>query len=396
MLGLGPLCCGDVRTEHRDRGADRGNSSRDRDRSTVDDNPPTSTLLIKGLSTRTTDQSIGTALARFGPLIDLRLPKDRETGLSRGIAFVDFPSVEAAQKAMKGLRGRLVIDNQEGKVEYSRDASKPVAAVAQQSSRPQAMDWLCERCNTVNFARRTHCFSCNVERSEDAVLVNAVLPSGSGGSRSWEASGTEEPCNVLIVRGVAAETTEATIRATFSHFATVGLVRLIHEHGTGQSRGFCFVDFASVADASRVLREAQGLVIDGQQVRMAYARPKDATPGSAARSGLGSLAVEQARAIASGQTYATPSNVPEGFVHDPRSGWYYHSTSGYYFDANTSLYYAPATQKYYRYDHTNQQYVEYEGAGIALFKQNEDWTDPSEADQKSKSAAAATAADPGN
>ena len=49
-----------------------------------------------------------------------------------------------------------------------------------------------------------------------------------------------------------------------------------------------------------------------------------------------------------GQVFATPANVPEGFVHDARSGWYYHAATGYYFDASTSLYYSPATQKYYR------------------------------------------------
>lgn len=44
---------------------------------------------------------------------------------------------------------------------------------------------------------------------------------------------------------------------------------------------------------------------------------------------------------------AVPSNVPDGFQYDERSGWYYHATSGYYFDANTNLYYEPTQGKYF-------------------------------------------------
>jgi hypothetical protein len=177
---------------------------------------------------------------------------------------------------------------------------------------------------------------------------------------------------------------------TYLFLSLEGQVRMIHEHGTGQSRGFCFVDFAAVTEAARVLREAQvacrpaaaatsphcdcgtcnsvpvggplpaaplclgrsyrprghrvhsalcphqsapcpyfsrcalsrslrtgpklrpddsqGVVIDGQPTRLAFARPKDAMTGPGDRGsgssrggGLGSLAVEQARAMASGQ-----------------------------------------------------------------------------------------------
>ncbi len=65
------------------------------------------------------------------------------------------------------------------------------------------------------------------------------------------------------------------------------------------------------------------MVIDGQPVRLAYARPKDAVAGSSDRdragsgrggaTGLGSLALEQARAIASGQ--ARPHPPPRGGAH---------------------------------------------------------------------------------
>jgi hypothetical protein len=119
---------------------------------------------------------------------------------------------------------------------------------------PKVMDWVCGRCSTVNFARRNQvpppcsvptdprvtvacltdsgrrgrqCFSCSSPRTGDAVLVSATLGPGGGG-RGWESGGggasSDEPCNMLIVRGLAPETTEETVRSTFAHFGSVGAV----------------------------------------------------------------------------------------------------------------------------------------------------------------------------
>lgn len=49
----------------------------------------------------------------------------------------------------------------------------------------------------------------------------------------------------------------------------------MRDRGTGASRCFAFIEFFSVEDAARVLREGGNVRIDGHTVRMSYARPQD-------------------------------------------------------------------------------------------------------------------------
>ncbi|KAL6572430.1 hypothetical protein OROMI_013388 [Orobanche minor] len=52
--------------------------------------------------------------AEWGPIRHIRVIKERRSGISRGFAFVDFPSVGAAQTMMDrfGHEGLLVYDSE--------------------------------------------------------------------------------------------------------------------------------------------------------------------------------------------------------------------------------------------------------------------------------------------
>eukprot|EP01018_Ginkgo_biloba_P031596 Gb_28214 [translate_table: standard] len=80
---------------------------------------PSGTLVVKGLSQKTAEDDLYQALADWGPLRHVRVIKERNSGLSRGFAFVDFPSVEAAQKVMDGIGEEgLVVDGRRLFLEY--------------------------------------------------------------------------------------------------------------------------------------------------------------------------------------------------------------------------------------------------------------------------------------
>ncbi|KAI3932219.1 hypothetical protein MKW92_052165 [Papaver armeniacum] len=61
---------------------------------------PTSTILVKGLPKETTKEHIHQILARWGPLLDVRVMTKKNKTVCRGIAFIDFPSAVAARKMM--------------------------------------------------------------------------------------------------------------------------------------------------------------------------------------------------------------------------------------------------------------------------------------------------------
>ncbi|CAE6416207.1 unnamed protein product [Rhizoctonia solani] len=62
-----------------------------------------SKLYVGNLSWNTTDDSLREAFGEFGSVIDSIVMKDRETGRSRGFAFVTLSTDEEANAAIEGL-----------------------------------------------------------------------------------------------------------------------------------------------------------------------------------------------------------------------------------------------------------------------------------------------------
>jgi RNA recognition motif-containing protein len=83
-------------------------------------------LYVGNLSYDTTEDALRTLFAEFGEIESVNLITDRYTGRSRGFAFVEMSTEEAAQAAKTGLNGKSVderelkIDNAKPKKESNR------------------------------------------------------------------------------------------------------------------------------------------------------------------------------------------------------------------------------------------------------------------------------------
>ena len=62
-------------------------------------------LFVGGLSFSTTNEGLMQAFARFGVVTSARVMTDRETGRSRGFAFVEMATEAEAERAIAGLNG---------------------------------------------------------------------------------------------------------------------------------------------------------------------------------------------------------------------------------------------------------------------------------------------------
>ena len=62
-------------------------------------------IYIAGLSYRTNDADLTNLFAEFGEVSSAKVIMDRETGNSRGFAFVEMTSDEEGQKAIDELNG---------------------------------------------------------------------------------------------------------------------------------------------------------------------------------------------------------------------------------------------------------------------------------------------------
>jgi RNA recognition motif-containing protein len=65
-------------------------------------------LYVGNLSFNTTADGVRTAFQEFGTVSDVHLVSDRETGRSRGFAFVTMGTPEEAAKAIEGMDGHTL------------------------------------------------------------------------------------------------------------------------------------------------------------------------------------------------------------------------------------------------------------------------------------------------
>ncbi len=68
-------------------------------------------LLVRNLSRSTTEQEIRTLFANHGSVTECDLVLDKETGKSKGFAFVEMPDDKAAESAISALHETRVAKN---------------------------------------------------------------------------------------------------------------------------------------------------------------------------------------------------------------------------------------------------------------------------------------------
>jgi RNA recognition motif-containing protein len=76
-------------------------------------------LYVGNLSYDTTEDTLRTQFAEFGEIESVNLITDRYTGRSRGFAFVEMATEEAAQAAKSAMNGKMV-DQRELKVDNAK------------------------------------------------------------------------------------------------------------------------------------------------------------------------------------------------------------------------------------------------------------------------------------
>ncbi len=82
----------------------------------------------------------------------------------------------------------------------------------------------------------------------------------------------------LFVGGLSYETTEATLKETFSKAGTVESATVITDKISGRSKGFGFVEMSSEEEAQKAVEMFNGKEIDGRNVTVNEARPLEPRP----------------------------------------------------------------------------------------------------------------------
>jgi RNA recognition motif-containing protein len=83
------------------------------------------------------------------------------------------------------------------------------------------------------------------------------------------------------------KTTEDGLRTTFGQYGTVTDVYIANDRETGRPRGFAFVTFASEAESKLATEKLNGFDLDGRQLTVNEARPKQEMGGGGGGGGRG-------------------------------------------------------------------------------------------------------------
>jgi RNA recognition motif-containing protein len=91
----------------------------------------------------------------------------------------------------------------------------------------------------------------------------------------------------LYVGNLPYSATEQSLREAFAASGTVDSVSLITDRDTGQSKGFAFVEMSSDSEAQTATQEMNGKMLDGRQIKVNEAKPRENRSGGGGNRGGG-------------------------------------------------------------------------------------------------------------
>lgn len=78
----------------------------------------------------------------------------------------------------------------------------------------------------------------------------------------------------VYVGNISAEVTDLQFKDLFTPFGTPESANLVKDRGTGQSRGFGFVEFKNDAEARAAIAGLNGKEVNGQALKVNESQPK--------------------------------------------------------------------------------------------------------------------------
>eukprot|EP00096_Caligus_rogercresseyi_P000162 TRINITY_DN1044_c0_g1_i2.p1 TRINITY_DN1044_c0_g1~~TRINITY_DN1044_c0_g1_i2.p1 ORF type:complete len:728 (+),score=214.70 TRINITY_DN1044_c0_g1_i2:240-2423(+) len=181
----------------------------------------------------------------------------KETGASRGFAFIEFTNVEDAQSWMEVKQGVLMFKDQ-----YRATMQYSLPREGRLDPTKSHRDWFCGQCGVQNFRRRDLCFKCGSPKTEYDVMQE----------------GNEEvsvhPTTCLLLRGLDALTTEESVSKSLSALCTLSIksIQIARDSLTNMSRGFAYVEMSNLPDAILLHNQLLGSppLIDDKLVAVSY------------------------------------------------------------------------------------------------------------------------------
>ena len=79
----------------------------------------------------------------------------------------------------------------------------------------------------------------------------------------------------IFVGNLSFGATEDAVRSLFEQYGAVERVSIVTDRDTGRAKGFGFVEMSSDSDAERAINSLNGTELDGRNMTINEARPKE-------------------------------------------------------------------------------------------------------------------------
>lgn len=246
--------------------------------------------------------------------------------------------------------------------------------------KPRTMrsDWICNKCQIQNFARRMKCFKCFSPKTDQCQQLTEDL----GHNFGRQSTSARQPCPILVVRNLG-KAKEAEIEEAFRAFAPVKGVKLNCNQLTGESRGFAFVEFHTAKDAAHVLQGTKDLRIAGRPASVAFAsksmlheRPAwaqsvVAKANAAQTSSQVEAYVKKLKLKENASPWPLPFEEAGGsYTFDQASQLYFEEAHGFYYSADTNKYFDGNKRIWYTFNAATRQFVVSDSGAAAMTSLN--------------------------
>ena len=91
----------------------------------------------------------------------------------------------------------------------------------------------------------------------------------------------------LYVGNLSFDTSAQDLEELFGEVGTVESASVIEDRDTGRSRGFAFVEMSSKEEAAQAIEQFNGKEIDGRELKVNEAKPRESRGSGGGRGGYG-------------------------------------------------------------------------------------------------------------
>jgi polyadenylate-binding protein len=272
-------------------------------------------IFVKNLAKPIDNKTLYDTFSMFGNILSCKVATDHK-GQSRGYGFVHYESEESAQNAIARVDGKVIagqtVNVSQFKSRKERGGTKPLFNNVYVKNLPEdyslkEIENLFSPYGTVTSAKlatqdkdaknKGSAYVCFSKPEEAQAAIVALTDKEFGDKKLYLARHQKKEERErdlrqkfeqrklerqrqyggvnLYVKNLADSIDDARLLAEFSKFGPISSAKVMTDTSTGKSKGFGFVCFSNNDDATKVVTEMNGRMIENKPLYVALAQRKD-------------------------------------------------------------------------------------------------------------------------